>query len=90
MISTVVAARKRCLTNKLRALKQRLRNWIFIPEFDPFQDFASLFLAFQRDEIFCSNDVNEIHGARHLMINYVKTSIEFVDIHLEPEHDETL
>ena len=88
-MNSTIAARKRCLTNKLKALKRRLRNRIFIPGFDPLHDFASLFLAFQRNEIFSSNDENEIRTARRLLILYVKTSLDFVNIHLSPENDET-
>ena len=88
-MNSTIAARKRCLKNKLKALKRRLRNGIFISGFDPLQDFASLFLAFQRDEVFNSNDVNEIRTARRLMIEYVRTSLKFVNIHLQSEHDET-
>ena len=88
-MNSTIAARKRCLTNKLKALKRRLRNGMFIPGFDPLHDFASLFLAFQRNEIFRSNNVNEIRTARRLMIVYVRTSLEFVNIHLQPENDET-
>ena len=88
-MNSTIAARKRCLTNKLKALKRRLRNGVFIQRFDPFHDFASLFLAFQRDELFSSNDVNEIRTARRLMIEYVRTSLKFVNIHLQSEHEET-
>jgi hypothetical protein len=66
-----------------------LRSGIFIPGFDPLHDFASLFLAFQRNEIFSSNDENEIRTARRLLILYVKTSLDFVNTHLQPENDET-
>ena len=88
-MNSTIAARKRCLTNKLKALKRRLRSGIFIPGFDPLHDFASLFLAFQRNEIFSSNDENEIRTARRLLILYVKTSLDFVNTHLQPENDET-
>jgi hypothetical protein len=88
-MNSTIAARKRCLANKLRALKRRLRNGVFIPTFDPFHDFASLFLAFQINEIFSSNDINQIRTARRLMIEYVRTSLEFVNIHLQPDNDET-
>lgn len=88
-MNSTIAARKRCLANKLRALKRRLRNGVFIPTFDPLHDFASLFLAFQINEIFSSNDINEIRTARRLMIEYVRTSLEFVNIHLQPGNDET-
>ena len=54
-----------------------------------FMILQSLFLAFQINEIFSSNDINQIRTARRLMIEYVRTSLEFVNIHLQPDNDET-